>query len=150
MDVNGAAETSFIVTYKPTSTTEEGAAMVEAFFGLDLMGPAPHVRFINEVLVSASMGKGASAMVIDIGEQVKRVVPVYEGVMLEAAIQTAAMEGADLTNYMAYMLLSLLDDTFSSLVERKLLEAPGTHNFLYTHNDDAPTTTTTNFSTRRP
>lgn len=63
-----------------------------------------------------------TALVIDVGEDTTRVVPVFEQVVVTKGIQTSALGGSDLTNYMSHMLLSCRNEVYSSLVERKMLE----------------------------
>ncbi len=118
MDVDPAV-TPIAITYKATSTARERASMVELAFD---QCEASEVRFLNEAAVLTSLGKLVTALVIDIGEDETRVVPVYEQMVVGVGIQSTALGGGDLTNWMAYMLLSLRNETYSSLVERKMLE----------------------------
>lgn len=70
----------------------------------------------------SSLAQEVTALVVDVGEDTTRVVPVYEQMVVNKGIQTAALGGSDLTKYMAHMLLSRRNEVYSSLVERKMLE----------------------------
>jgi len=70
----------------------------------------------------SSLANVVTALTIDLGEDTTRVVPIYEQMILEKGVETAALGGIDLTKYMAYMLLSRRNEVYSSLVERKMLE----------------------------
>ncbi|GAB5035899.1 actin-like protein [Nannochloropsis oceanica] len=114
-----AGQSPIVVTYKATTTLEERAKMVEIMFEAC---EAYSVRFLNESSILSSLAKQVTALVIDVGEDTTRVVPVFEQVVVTKGIQTSALGGSDLTNYMSHMLLSCRNEVYSSLVERKMLE----------------------------
>jgi actin-related protein len=77
---------------------------------------------VNESNILSSVTSGGTSLVIDVGEDTTRVVPVYEHVVITHGIQASALGGSDLTKYMSHMLLSRRNEVYASLVERKMLE----------------------------
>ena len=128
------SSTPIMLLYKPSLPAADQAAFVRAAFdaceqrtddlGSDSASAVGgcRVRFLAEPLAVAAAGCARSALVLDVGEESTRAVPVYESMILPAGVRTTPLGGRDLTAYLAAMLESCTTDPYSAQSARRRLD----------------------------
>lgn len=80
------------------------------------MGQVPAVRMANEAELCALAAEVTNGVVVDIGESGIYVTPIFDGFPISEAVQSEACGGADITNYLDYMLLSRTNESYNQMV----------------------------------